>query len=174
MNNRTTTRWSTALAYWQLTKPRLWVMLTYTAAIGFLASLKVQSASWISGVVVVGAVALGTSGANAITCYVDREVDSIMDRTKSRPLPSGRVAPPSKSLLFGLVLVAASLLLLFSFSMCASAVIGIFGMADNILVYSAWLKRRSRRTSSLGGSRAAPQLLPDGLPMRIHCPRFPS
>jgi len=151
MNSDSTGRHGHFLAYWQLTKPRLWIMLTYTAGIGFLASLKVHGASWVSGLVIVTAVALGTSGANVVTCFIDRDIDSIMERTKKRPLPSGQVAPPSKALTLGLVLIASSLALLLLFSMFASAAIGIFGMVDNIAVYSAWLKRKSPLNIILGG-----------------------
>jgi len=151
MRSDSTERHGHFLAYWQLTKPRLWIMLTYTAGIGFLASLKVQTASWVSGLVIVTAVALGTSGANVVTCFIDRDIDSIMERTKKRPLPSGLVAPPSKALTLGLILMASSLALLFLFSMFASAAIGIFGMVDNIAVYSAWLKRKSPLNIILGG-----------------------
>ena len=146
--------------YWKLTKPRLWVMLTYTAGIGFLASLKVQSAPVLDGVLAIVAVAFATSGANAITSFFDRDIDSIMNRTKHRPIPSGRIKPPEHALHFGLILISISLIILFAALKFVAAIIGIIGLVDNIIVYSIWLKRRSPLNVILGGfSGGAPILV---------------
>ncbi len=150
---------STVRAYWELTKPRLWIMLTYTAAIGFLASLKVQPAPWVDGLIAVTAVGMATAGANVLTCYLDRDIDSIMERTKHRPLPTGRVRPTLNALYFGLTLVSVSLLILLALAKYIAALIGVFGLVDNVLVYSAWLKRRTSLNIILGGfSGGAPVL----------------
>jgi protoheme IX farnesyltransferase len=140
-----------ALAYWQVTKPRLWVMLAYTAGIGFLASTKIHPGTLSDGILAIVAAAMGTAGANAITCYLDRDVDSIMERTMRRPIPTGRIAPPSKALEFGAALVAFSLLILVLAEKYIAALFGLFGLVDNILVYSVWLKRRSPLNIILGG-----------------------
>ena len=151
---------SSFAAYWQVTKPRLWIMLTYTSAIGFLASLKVQPSSLYVGFLAVAATALGTSGANVITSYLDRDIDGIMRRTDHRPIPSGRIDPPTKALQFGIVLVIASLALLIAAAKYAAAFIGFLGLFDNIIVYSAWLKRRSPLNIILGGfSGGAPVMV---------------
>jgi protoheme IX farnesyltransferase len=153
-------RGSSVLAYWQVTKPRLWVMLTYTAGIGFLASLKVQPAPIFDGMLAIVAVALGTSGADSITCYLDRDVDSIMERTMHRPIPTGRIAPPSRALEFGAALASMSLLILVLAGKYIAAFIGFLGLVDNVLVYSAWLKRRSPLNVILGGfSGGAPVIV---------------
>jgi protoheme IX farnesyltransferase len=140
-----------ALAYWQVTKPRLWIMLTYTAGIGFLASTKLHPGSVSDGVLVVAAAALGTAGANAITCYLDRDIDSVMERTMHRPIPTGRIAPPTKALEFGASLAAFSLLVLVLAEKYIAALFGLLGLVDNVLVYSVWLKRRSPLNIILGG-----------------------
>ena len=142
---------SKLVAYWQLTKPRLWIMLTYTAGIGFLASLKVQAGSLQDGVIAVIASALGTAGANVLTCYLDRDVDSIMQRTKHRPIPTGRILPPERALDFGAALAAFSLLILVLAGKYLAAVFGLLGLVDNVIVYSVWLKRRSPLNVILGG-----------------------
>ncbi len=138
-------------AYWRLTKPRLWLMLTYTAGIGFLASLKVQSGHWEDGLLAIVACGLGTSGANVITCYLDKDVDSIMERTRKRPIPSGHIRPPSKALHFGIILAVSSIILLLTFSKFTAVMVGLFGLFDNVIVYSVWLKRRSPLNIILGG-----------------------
>jgi len=138
------------VACWKLTKPRLWLMLTYTAGIGFLASLKVHPGLLRDGILAIVATALGTSGANAITCYLDRDIDSIMERTKKRPLPRGDVHPPTRALWLGLGLAASSLVVLLIFAKYVAALIGLLGLIDNVLVYSVWLKRRSPLNIVLG------------------------
>jgi len=150
----------TALAYWRVTKPRLWVMLTYTAGIGFLASTRIHSGAALDGIIAIVATAMGTAGANAITCYLDRDVDSIMHRTMGRPIPSGEIAPPSRALESGATLAAFSLVILVLAEKFVAALFGFFGLVDNILVYSVWLKRKSPLNVILGGfSGGAPVVI---------------
>jgi len=126
-------------------------MLTYTTGIGFLASTKIHPGTVSDGILAVVAAGIGTAGANAITCYLDRDIDSIMERTMHRPIPTGRIAPPSRALEFGAALAALSLLILVLAEKYVAAMFGLFGLADNVLVYSVWLKRRSPLNIILGG-----------------------
>src|SRR3972149_6630220 len=92
----------TALAYFALTKPRIILLLLVTT----VPAMVMAADGWPSlGLVVATLVggAMGAGGANAINCYVDRDLDRLMARTRSRPLPTGRVEPES-ALVFGLVL----------------------------------------------------------------------
>ena len=88
------------------------------------------------------AIGLGCAGANTVTCYIDRDVDQVMDRTRGRPIPSGRIDPPERALYWGLLLTAISLALAWTISPLV-LVLGLLGFADNVLVYSLLLKRRS-------------------------------
>ncbi len=96
------------------------------------------------------AVTLGCAGANAITCYIDRDMDGIMTRTRGRPIPSGEIHPPERALYWGLVLTAVSLALAWTVNSLAF-VCGLLGLADNVLVYSLLMKRRSPLNVILGG-----------------------
>jgi protoheme IX farnesyltransferase len=81
-----------------------------------------------------------------------------MDRTKGRPIPSGRVSPRN-ALMFGLILVVISLVFAWLINIWAFTLM-IFGLFDNIVVYSKWLKRRSQTNIILGGfSGGAPALI---------------
>jgi protoheme IX farnesyltransferase len=102
-------------------------------------------------------VAAGSASANTLTNYHDRDIDAIMERTKGRPIPSGRITPP-KARDFGLVLAAISLACAFAISYTAGFWNGVwagifmaFGLVNNIVVYSLTLKRRSRTNIILGG-----------------------
>jgi protoheme IX farnesyltransferase len=146
--------------YYELTKPKIWYLLVFTA---FGAAL---SASWlfdipislITWILLLGGVAAGSAAADTLTGYNDRDIDAIMERTKGRPIPSGRVSPKN-ALIFGLVLSAISLIFSWFINIWAFLLMA-FGLFDNIIVYSKWLKRTSQYNIILGGfSGGAPALI---------------
>jgi protoheme IX farnesyltransferase len=106
----------------------------------------------------IGGVAAGSAAADTLTGYNDRDIDAIMDRTKGRPIPSGRIKPKS-ALAFGLTLAGISLACAWFINPIAFGLMA-FGLFDNIIVYSKWLKRRSQSNIILGGfSGGAPALI---------------
>ena len=138
-------------AYVEVTKPKLVSLLVFTAFVGMFvgarwAGVLLSPGSWILGIV---AIALGCAGSNAVTCYIDRDIDSLMDRTRKRPLPSGRIAPARNALFLGAGLIVASLVLALLRNALSSAVIGL-GVLDNVVVYSLLTKRRSPWNIILG------------------------
>jgi protoheme IX farnesyltransferase len=105
-----------------------------------------------------GGVAAGSAAADTLTGYNDRDIDAIMERTKNRPIPSGRISPRN-ALIFGLILAAISLVCAWFINIWALGLMA-FGLFDNILIYSKWLKRRSQSNIILGGfSGGAPALI---------------
>ena len=96
------------------------------------------------------------AAANVLTNYHDRDIDAIMERTKDRPIPSGRITP-TNARNFGLVLGVISLLAAGAISFETTTIQGAwavvfiaFGLANNVLVYSYILKRKSRSNIILG------------------------
>lgn len=137
--------------YYELTKPKIWYLLVFTAfasalTASFLSHITVHPITWM---LIIGAIAAGSAAADTLTGYNDRDIDGIMERTKQRPIPSGRISPHN-ALVFGLILVAISLVLAWLINIWAFALMG-FGLFDNIIVYSKWLKRTSRTNIILGG-----------------------
>jgi protoheme IX farnesyltransferase len=103
-------------------------------------------------------VAAGSAAADTLTGYNDRDIDAIMDRTRTRPIPSGRISP-MHALEFGLILAAISLIFAWFINIWTFALMS-FGLFDNIIIYSKWLKRRSQTNIILGGfSGGAPALI---------------
>jgi protoheme IX farnesyltransferase len=98
--------------------------------------------------------ALGAGGANAINCWFDRDIDSVMSRTASRAIPSGAVAP-WQALAFGLLLGACSFLLLAVFVNVLAAALTLAALAFYVLVYTLWLKRSSEHNIVIGGAAGA-------------------
>ena len=146
--------------YYELTKPKIWYLLVFTAFGAALTAsniydIEISPATWM---LMLFSVAAGSAAANTLTNYHDRDIDAIMERTKDRPLPSKRIYPAEKARNFGLVLAGISLVLAFGISftttleqgMCATAFIA-FALINNIIVYSYVLKRRSRTNIILGG-----------------------
>jgi heme o synthase len=146
--------------YFELTKPKIWYLLVFTSfgsavTASLLFHIPIEHLTWL---LLLGAVAAGSAAADTITGYNDRDIDAIMDRTKNRPIPSGRISPKN-ALVFGLILAGISLLLAWFINILAFALMAL-GLFDNIIVYSKWLKRKSQSNIILGGfSGGAPALI---------------
>ena len=151
---------NTVRNYYELTKPKIWYLLVFTAfgaalTASLLFDISIQPLTWL---LLIGGVAAGSAAADTLTGYNDRDIDAIMDRTRGRPIPSGRVSPQN-ALIFGLILTAISLIFSWFINIWAFALMA-FGLFDNIIVYSKWLKRRSQTNIILGGfSGAAPAMI---------------
>lgn len=151
---------SRVAVYYELTKPKIWYLLVFTALGGLTVASNVydiQASMW-TWLLAIFSVAAGSAAANTLTNYHDRDIDGIMERTKSRPLPSGRIYPATKARNFGYALAGLSLAMAWAISYTASPAQGMwatifigFGLFNNILVYSYLLKRRSRLNIILGG-----------------------
>ena len=84
-----------------LTKPRLSFLVVITAAGGWW--LAPSQGGWLEGVVVVFGTTITVGAANALNHYIERDSDKLMERTQSRPLPTGSLSP-TVALVFGLLL----------------------------------------------------------------------
>lgn len=146
--------------YYEITKPKIWYLLVFTAfgsalTASFLFNIDISIITWV---LLLGGVAAGSAAADTLTGYNDRDIDAIMERTKDRPLPSGRIRPKN-ALIFGLILAAISLACSLAINVWAFILMA-FGLFDNIIVYSKWLKRRSSLNIILGGfSGGAPAMI---------------
>ena len=136
-------------AYFEVTKPKIWILLAFTAFGGFVVASG-KEMPWITGIVMLLAVILGSAGANTLTNYIDRDIDAVMNRTKLRPLPTHRISPASHALIFGLVLSVFSLLLAASLNFL-SFIFMLLGIFDNVIIYSRIMKRRSPLNIIMGG-----------------------
>ena len=134
--------------YYYVTKPNVISLLVFTGAASYIAS-----AGWHSSVftliLVSASIWLGSAAANTVGSYFDRDIDAVMRRTKSRPIPTGRISP-GKAFAYGIGLLAASLLISFYLSPLSSLAM-LVGFLDYTLVYSFILKRRSWSNIILGG-----------------------
>ena len=137
--------------YWTLTKPKVQSLLLFTTV----------TTMYVAGTPSVGLVvltclggALSAGGAGAINHYLDRDIDALMVRTADRPVPAGRVSPRA-ALAYGIVLGAASFVLLAATVNLLSAALALSGLLGYVLVYTVWLKRSTPQNIVIGGAAGA-------------------
>ncbi len=135
--------------YLELTKPRIVLLLDFTAVAAFLVASPSVNIVRVLAVVVAGTLASG--GAGALNCYVDREIDKRMGRTSQRPIPKGEVSP-DRALVFGLALVGTSMLISLSLLFLFASLFIFLGAAIYVLFYTRFLKPRTTWNIVLGGS----------------------
>ncbi|MGB3612545.1 MAG: heme o synthase [Elainellaceae cyanobacterium] len=148
-----TNPWQLLQSYWQLTKPRIIILLLITTA----GSMWIAAAGDVDPVLLLSTItggALAAASANTINCLYDRDIDYDMERTRHRPLPSGRVQPRD-ALLFAIALALVSFGLLTAMANLLSAMLAMSGIVTYVLVYTHWLKRHSSQNIVIGGAAGA-------------------
>ncbi len=149
---------NTLKTYFILTKPRLWLLLLYTGIVGYIIGSK-GNLDPNTFLILFISLWAGTAGANTVTSYIDRDIDAIMKRTRKRPLPSGRIKPPIYALYFGLALSGIALVTSYMINLVAFLFM-LFGLVDNIIIYSLLTKRRTVWNIILGSfSGGAPVII---------------
>jgi protoheme IX farnesyltransferase len=137
-------------AYVALTKPRIIeLLLVTTLPTMIFAAQGMPSVSLIAATMAGGTLAAGS--ANALNCYLDRDIDAIMHRTINRPLATGLVSP-REALLFGLSLGVAAFVLLATVVNVVSALLALAAILFYVVVYTMWLKRRTPQNIVWGGA----------------------
>jgi protoheme IX farnesyltransferase len=149
----------TIRAYVALTKPRIIELLLVTTVPAMvLATREVPGIEWadwtwlVLWTLVGGTLAAGS--ANAINCYLDRDIDELMARTRRRPLPAHEV-PPENAVVFGIVLGVVSFAVLAYFVNLPSAFLALLAIAFYVLVYTLVLKRTTPQNIVIGGAAGA-------------------
>jgi protoheme IX farnesyltransferase len=138
--------------YFELLKPRVMSLAIFTAIIGLLLTPNnIHPFLAIFSIIAIGA---GAGAAGAINMWYDKDIDLIMDRTKSRPIPSGRVKP-EEALTLGIVLSIFSIILLFVASNYVAAFFLFISIIFYIFIYTIWLKRSTPQNIVIGGAAGA-------------------
>jgi heme o synthase len=146
--------WGAWRDYVTLTKPRIMSLLLVTGFCGMIAGAGGWPGTTVAVAATVG-LALACGGASALNHVLDRDIDPLMgERTKQRPVASGRVTP-SRALEFGLALSALSFVLLASTVNVLTAVLALVGNLFYVLVYTRWLKRSTPQNIVIGGAAGA-------------------
>ena len=136
--------------YVHLMKLRIDALLLLVAAAGYIATSGIAVDLWRFSLLMIAGL-LGAAGASATNHYLDRDIDSVMHRTRTRPLPQHRIEPPAHALAFGVGLLALSLAIAgFGINPLTAVMIGL-GYAVYIGVYTLGLKRTHMSNIVIGG-----------------------
>jgi heme o synthase len=145
-------------AYVSLTKPRIVELLLITT----VPAMMLAAGGWpdlgLVAVVLTGG-SLAAGAASALHCYIDRDIDQLMRRTKRRALPAHSVTPRA-ALIFGLTLAVVSVVLMAAFTNWPATAMTAAAIFYYDVVYTLWLKRRTPQNTFWGGiCGAAPVII---------------
>ncbi len=143
---------ATAGDYFQLLKPRVMSLVIFTALVGLVVA-PVPVNPFI-GFIAILSIAVGAGASGALNMWYDADIDAVMSRTKSRPIPSGRVTG-GQALVFALVLCVLSVLTLGVIVNWLSAALLAFTIFFYAVVYTMWLKRSTPQNIVIGGAAGA-------------------
>jgi len=145
---------ASAADWLELTKPRITLMVVFTALVGFVTATAAPpwTALLLAALAGTGLVAAGASALNQV---MERDTDALMHRTRTRPIPAGRIRPVEASL-FGALLTLAGLVLLGALCGPLAALVAFSTWASYLFLYTP-LKRRSHLATLVG---AVPGALP--------------
>jgi len=138
--------------YFALLKPRVMALVVFTAIVG-LAAAPMPINPFIA-FIAIACVAVGAGASGALNMWYDADIDAIMSRTASRPIPSGRVQP-GEALAFGLVLAVLSVMTLGVLVDWMAASLLAFTIFFYAVIYTMWLKRWTPQNIVIGGAAGA-------------------
>jgi protoheme IX farnesyltransferase len=143
--------------YLALTKPRIIELLLVTTIPTMVVAANGIPGLWLIIATLAGGT-LAAGGANAFNMVIDRDIDAIMERTKRRPLVTGVMSPRDATIFaVGLEVIAFAVLCLWVNQL--SAWLAMSATAFYVVIYTLWLKRRSKQNIVIGGAAGAVPVL---------------
>ena len=138
--------------YIQLLKPRVMSLVVFTALTGMVCARHALNPAL--GFIAILAIAIGAGGSGALNMAYDGDIDALMRRTKSRPVPAGRIQA-ADALALGVTLSLFSVMVLGIAANWLAAGLLAFTIAFYGIVYTLWLKRRTAQNIVIGGLAGA-------------------
>ena len=136
----------------QLLKPRVMSLVVFTALVGLLvAPVSLHPVESFAAILFI---ALGAGASGALNMWWDADIDAVMNRTKNRPIPSGRVAG-GEALGFGMAMSGISVVMMWLATNGLAAILLAFTIFFYVVVYSMWLKRLTPQNIVIGGAAGA-------------------
>ena len=140
------------LDYWRLLKPRVMSLVVFTGFVGLLVAP--GAIHPVLAFVAVLAIALASGGAGVINMWYDRDIDAVMERTKNRPIPAGRILPES-AFIYGMAVIGVAVALMGLATNWFAALLLGFAAFFYIVIYTIWLKRSTSQNIVIGGAAGA-------------------
>ena len=138
--------------YVRLMKPRVMSLVVFTAVTGMVCARTPINPAL--GAIAILAIAIGAGGSAALNMAYDGDIDALMRRTRSRPVPSGRIQA-ADALALGVTLSLFSVMVLGIATNWLAAGLLAFTITFYGLVYTLWLKRRTPQNIVIGGLAGA-------------------
>jgi protoheme IX farnesyltransferase len=141
------------LALLALTKPRIILLVLFTG----LPVMAMGQMGWPGfgfAMSTLLGISLAAGAANALNCYIERDLDALMERTANRPLPA-KLISPSTALAFGLALAVIATAILNAVAGSVPAALGVASILFYVFVYTVWIKPRSPQSAVIGGAAGA-------------------
>jgi len=135
-----------------LLKPRVMALVVFTALVGLM--IAPQPLHPLLGVLAILCIAVGGGASGALNMWYESDIDALMQRTKSRPIPAGLVSRDSV-LIFALILAAFAVLVMGVFINWFSAAFLGFTIFFYAVIYTIWLKRSTPQNIVIGGAAGA-------------------
>jgi len=136
----------------ELLKPRVMSLVVFSGFAGLMVAP--GDLHPVLAAVAVLCIAVGAGASGAINMWYDRDIDAVMQRTRKRPIPAGRV-DPQEAVSFGIVLaIGAVTLMALAVNWLAAGLLA-FTIAFYVVVYTMWLKRRTPQNIVIGGAAGA-------------------
>jgi protoheme IX farnesyltransferase len=139
--------------YVALMKPGIMTLLLTTTLCAMLMAERGLPPFWLVALTMLGG-ALASGGASVLNCYIDRDIDGQMSRTRNRAIVAGRISADA-ALAFGIALSAGSVLLLGFAVNWTAAILALAGNLYYVFVYTMWLKRSTPYNIVIGGAAGA-------------------
>jgi len=143
---------SSASDYVALLKPRVMSLVVFTGLVGYVAAP--GSGDWVLGFAAILSIAIAAGASGALNMWFDADIDAVMTRTRTRPIPSGRVAR-DEALMLGLTLSALSVMTMQLAAGPLAAGLLAFTIFFYAVVYTMWLKRSTPQNIVIGGLAGA-------------------
>jgi protoheme IX farnesyltransferase len=143
---------STVRDYFTLLKPGVMSLVVFTGLAGMVVAP--GEINWFQQLLTLACISLASGAGAAMNMWYDRDIDAVMARTVSRPVPAGRVAPHD-ALALGLFLSALSVMLMGLALNWVAAGILAFAIFFYAVIYTMWLKRSTPQNIVIGGAAGA-------------------
>ena len=138
--------------FFALLKPRVMSLVVFTGFAGLVVAP--GEIHPLLAAVAIFCIALASGAAGAINMWYDRDIDAVMERTRERPIPTGRVEP-AEALTFGVILSAFAVMMMFLATNAVAAGLLAAAVLFYVFVYTVWLKRRTPQNIVIGGAAGA-------------------
>ncbi len=138
--------------YFALLKPRVMSLVVFTGFAGL--AVAPGDIHPVLAIVAILCIAVASGAAGAINMWYDRDIDAVMERTRQRPIPTGKIEP-AEALAFGVILASGAVMLMFLATNAVAAGLLAAAVLFYVFVYTMWLKRRTAQNIVIGGAAGA-------------------